>query len=107
MKTILVRNKVRIFNNCVDIPNTSPAVSVDLASCAKNYNFGEKAVGAKCVAIRNAEEMSFTFFTQPKIKLLFKNQKPVSLFSDYIAMKKFYRLQKEIEMLGYTTYDQS
>ena len=75
--------------------------------CAKNYANEKSLEMSKCVATRDITKLTFTFYTHPKIKVVFKKHFIKDLFSRKTAVSKFLELQKAIVEAGYTSYDLS
>lgn len=51
--------------------------------------------------------MMFTFYTRPKISVVFKKHLFETLISGKTAVDRFWELQKTINKYGYTSYDLS
>lgn len=83
--------------------------SIDFSECAETFKIIHSVAESKCIAGRNITDFSFTFYTLPKptmIKFIEKNAF-IELFSKRNTRQRFYELQKKINELGYTTYDET
>lgn len=80
---------------------------ISFDECAKNYANENSLKNSRCVATRDMTKLTFTFYTQPKIKVVFKKHFFKDLFSGRSAVSKFLELQKAINKYGYTSYDLS
>ena len=60
--------------------------------CRKNFAFENSLKNSKCVATRNIEKGEFTFFTTPKIKIVFKNKK--DFYLNRLVMLMIFMLYK-------------
>ena len=80
---------------------------INFPECANNFSSEHGTNSGMCVAIRDIATLSFTFFTQPKTKVIFKKR----LLRDFVigkpAVVRFLDLQKAIFKVGYTSYDLS
>lgn len=61
----------------------------------------------KCVATRNITTLTFTFYTVPKTKIIFKKHFLKDLFLGQSAVGQFICLQNTISQAGYSSYDLS
>ena len=77
---------------------------IDFAECAANFAALHGGSG-KCVGERDisGSNPSFGFYTAPLTTHIFFM--PRGLFGRYQALRRFRALQKQMEALGYTTYD--
>ena len=80
---------------------------IDFEVCTETWAKTKGVERSMCVGERDAEDLSFTFYSLPKaimIKFI-----PVGVFFRHAAKRKaysrFYALQQEINLRGYTTYD--
>lgn len=80
---------------------------ISFEECAKNYANEKFLENSSCIATRDITKLTFTFYTQPKIRVVFKNYFFKDLFSGKSAVSKFLELQKAINKYGYTSYDLS
>ena len=85
--------------------NSDMFISFD--ECAKNYANENSLENSCCVATRDITKQTFTFYTQPKIRVIFKKHFFKDLFSGRSAVSKFLDMQKAIVEAGYTSYDLS
>lgn len=89
------------------LKHKSANVFINFAQCAENFA-NEKALEINnCVATRDITKLTFTFYTNPKIKMVFKKNFLKALFSGKSAVRKFLDLQKAMNSFGYTSYDLS
>ena len=80
---------------------------INFEECAKNYAKENSLENSRCVATRDITKLTFTFYTQPKIGLVFKKHFFKDLVSGKSAVSKFLELQKAINKYGFTSYDLS
>ena len=74
---------------------------ISFEDCAKNFAIENSLKKTKCVATRNIENLTFTFYANKKIKVVFKRR----FFARKSAVNKFMELQKLLDKYGYTSYD--
>lgn len=102
-----------IYNNLIDVTKEGmilesgkKKIYINFDECLKNFSLEKGKEFCRCVATRDITTLSFTFYTHPKINVVFKNS-----FKDLIAGKsaksKFLAMQKAIMKVGYTSYDLS
>ena len=82
-------------------------IKICFNECVKNYANENSLENSRCVAIRDITKLTFTFYTQPKIRVVFKKHFFKDLFSGKSAVSKFLDLQNAINKYGYTSYDLS
>lgn len=82
-------------------------VFINFDECVKNYANENSLENSRCVATRDITKLTFTFYTQPKIRVVFKKHFFKDLVSGKSAVSKFLELQKAINKYGYTSYDLS
>lgn len=82
-------------------------IKIYFDECAKNYADENFLEAGKCITTRDITKLTFTFYTHPKIKVVFKKHFFKDLFSGRSAVSKFLELQKAINKYGYTSYDLS
>lgn len=85
----------------------SKQIYVCFDECIKNYVEEGGAKTSRCVASRDITKLSFTFYSIPKTKIIFKKSFPMDLILRKAARKKFLNLQKQISKFGYSSYDLS
>lgn len=85
--------------------NTDIFISFD--ECVKNYADENSLENSRCVATRDITNLVFTFYTQPKIRVVFKKHFFKDLISGKSAVSKFLELQKAVGKYGYTGCDLS
>lgn len=84
----------------------NPFGFINFRECAYNFQQTEGGLG-RCVGERDAADLSFTFYTSPKpieIKFVEKNRL-LERITTKNTLSRFHKLQKQIEMCGYTTQD--
>ena len=91
----------------IKVKNKKTEVFITFEECAKNYANEKLIEESKCVATRDITRLTFTFYTSPKIKLIFRKQFFKDILSGKTATGKFIDLQNEINKYGYTSYDLS
>ena len=82
-------------------------ISICLEECAENYAKEKKSKHSKCVADRNVMNLSFVFYSNPKIIIFFKKKGFRNMFLNRRAYNLFRNLHKSIEALGFKSYDMS
>ena len=106
MRNIICHKVINVTNRGVTLESSGDEIYIDFDDCVKNF-FAENGKVCKCVATRDVTTLSFSFYTQPKINVIFKR----SFFKDLIvgksATSKFLAMQKAIDKVGYTSYDLS
>lgn len=80
-------------------------IHINFDDCAKNFSTENNIECSKCVATRDITKLSFTFYTYPKTKLVFKKYSLSNIIGGESAISKFLNLQKAIVEAGYTSYD--
>mgnify|MGYP006867761560 FL=1 len=80
-------------------------IHINFDDCAKNFATENNIKCNKCVATRDITKLSFTFYTYPKTKLVFKRYSLSNIIGGNSAISKFFDLQKAIVEAGYTSYD--
>lgn len=106
MNNVICHKVIDVTKEGITLESAGEKIYIDFDDCVKNFSL-EKGKVCKCVATRDITTLSFVFYTQPKINVVFKR----SFFKDLIAGKsatsKFLDLQKAIVKAGYTSYDLS
>lgn len=107
MNKAIRANIVSINGSEITIKNEKTDIKIRFEECAKNYADENSLKNSKCVATRDITKLTFTFYTSPKIDVVFKRRFFKDLFSGKSAVRKFLNLQKAINQCGYTSYDLS
>ncbi|MBQ7915393.1 MAG: hypothetical protein IJ315_01225 [Firmicutes bacterium] len=80
---------------------------VSFEECVRNYCMENNLSESKCIATRNVEELTYTFFTNPKRKVVFKRDFWTMVYCRKTATQRFMELQKAIEQAEYSSRDLS
>lgn len=107
MSSIICSEIVNINGFGITAKSGKKDVKICFDECAKNYANENSLDKSRCVATRNISKLTFTFYTNPKTKVVFKKHFLKILFSGRSAVSKFFELQKAINKYGYTSYDLS
>ena len=82
-------------------------ITIRFEECARNYAREKALQTSRCVAERDITRLTFVFYTEPKLRAVFKKHFFRAPFSGQTAARKFRKLQKAIENYGDTSYDAS
>ena len=107
MSNIICFEIVNINNSGITVKSGKTDIKIFFDECAKNYANENSLENSRCVATRDITKLTFTFYTQPKIRVIFKKHFFKDLVSGRSAVSKFLELQKTINKYGYTSYDLS
>lgn len=107
MSDIICSEIVNINNSGITVNSGETDIKICFDECAKNYANEKFLENSCCIATRDITKLTFTFYTQPKIRVVFKKHFFKDLFSGKSAVSKFLELQKAINKYGYTSYDLS
>ena len=107
MINIICSEIVNINSSGITVKNGKTDIEISFAECAKNYANEKSLENSRCVATTDITKLTFTFFTHPNIKVVFKKHFFKDLFFGSSAVSKFLELQKAINKYGYTSYDLS
>ena len=107
MNYIICYELVNIDSSGITVKNSSAEFFISFEECVKNYANENSLENSRCVATRDITKLTFTFYTQPKIRVVFKKHFFKDLVSGKSAVSKFLELQKAINKYGYTSYDLS
>lgn len=107
MNNIICHNVFSVTEDGIILEFQKNKIHIHFEDCAKNYAAESNAEFSKCVATRDITKLSFTFYTRPKTKLVFKKCFLKNLVGGKSAVSKFLDLQKSIVEAGYTSYDLS
>lgn len=105
MNRIICHNVIDVTENGILLESQKDRIFINFEDCAKSFSSEKGSKFGKCVATRDITTLSFTFYTQPKTRVVFKKH----FFKDIVvansALKRFQELQKAIVKVGYTSYD--
>lgn len=107
MSDIVCSQIVEINQSGITLKNGTSEIFVCFAECAKNFAGEFSKEASRCVAARDITKRTFIFYTDPKVRLVFKKCFLKGLFTKRALAKKFLELQTAINRYGYTTYDLS
>lgn len=107
MNDIICSEIVNINSTGITLKHKTANIFVSFEECAKNYANQNFLETSKCVAVRDITNLTFTFYTNPKVKMVFKKSFFKNLFSGKSAVRRFLDLQKSIRNFGFTSYDLS
>ncbi len=107
MNNIICFEIVNINSSGITVKSGKTDIKIRFDECAKNYANENFLENSRCVATRDITKLTFTFYTQPKIRVIFKKHFFKDLVSGRSAFSKFLELQKAINKYGYTSYDLS
>ncbi len=91
----------------ITLKHQDATIFVDFKECAKNFANENSLETSKCVAERDITALTFIFYMNPKVKVVFKKQFFKNLLSGKTAVQKFQDLQSFIIKAGFTSYDLS
>lgn len=91
----------------VILDSTHGILHINFEDCAKNFSLAKGVDFSKCVAIRDINQLSYTFFTQDTTTVVFKRKSIFQLLIRKSATNEFFDLQNAIIKAGYTSYDLS
>ena len=99
---------VSINKRGVVVKNKDSQAKIDFEECSKNYANENSLEVSKCVATRDITTLTFTFYSNPKVVLMFQKRRSLlNIFTEKSAIKQFLELQNLINRYGYSTYDLS
>lgn len=107
MKEIVCYNLINLDNDGITLRYHSNNIHIKFDDCAWNYAIENSLDKSNCVATRDISALTFTFYTVPKTKIVFKKHLIKDLFFGKSAVDKFLDLQNAISQTGYTSYDLS
>lgn len=107
MKEIICYDIIKIDKEGITLDNHSTNIRISFNDCAQNYANENSLNKSKCVATRDISTLTFSFYTEPKTKIVFKKHLIKDLFFGKSAVNKFLNLQNAISQSGYTSYDLS
>lgn len=104
---IVCYDSVFVFKDGVILEYKKNNIYIKFDDCAKNFAAENGIESCKCVATRDITTLTFTFYTQPKTKIIFKKFSWKNLITGRTAVGRFFDLEKRISQVGYTSYDLS
>ncbi len=107
MRNIICFKIVDISSSGITVKIGERVIRISFDECAENYAEENSLENSRCVATRDITKMMFTFYTRPKISVVFKKHLFENLISGKTAVDRFWELQKTINKYGYTSYDLS
>lgn len=107
MNNLICRNVINVTKEGLILDAQKERVYICFDECTKNFSLEKNNEPSKCVATRDITTLSFTFYTQPKTKVVFKKHFLKDLVMGKSAVNKFLNLQKAIVEAGYTSFDLS
>lgn len=107
MKNMICHNVISVTRDGITLESAGAKIFVNFDDCVKNYSLETGKKFSKCVATRDISTLTFTFYTHPKINLVFKRNFFKDIFVKKSAVRKFFDIQKSIVEVGYTSLDLS
>ncbi len=107
MNEIFYIELVDVNQSGLTIKSESTDIYISFEECSKNYANENSLESSKCIATRDITKLTFTFYTNEKIRVVFKKNFFRDFFSRKSAVNKFLELQKTINNCGYVSYDLS
>jgi len=107
MNEIICYKVVNVDNEGITLEYLNHNIYVCFEECAKNYAIEKSLKASKCVATRDITTLTFSFYTVPKTKIIFKRHLLKDLLLRQSAVELFFSLQNAINQAGYTSYDLS
>lgn len=78
-----------------------------LRDCLNPINAQQESISRKCVGSRDITKLTFTFSSTPPVQIVFEKGLLAYIRTGKTAAQRFHILQKELQSLGYCTYDLS
>lgn len=107
MNNIICHNIIDVTDERIILESQKGKIYIYFDDCARNFSLEKGIEFCKCVATRDITTLSFTFYTKPKTKVVFKKYFLKNLVAGKSTVSKFFNLQKAIVEAGYTSYDLS
>lgn len=107
MNEIICHNIIDTTKDGLTIQSDKGKIYINFNDCVKNFSLENSKQICKCVATRNINTLSFTFYTQPKINVFFKKNVFKDMITGKSAASRFLDMQNKISKVGYTSYDLS
>ena len=94
-------------NTGITFKHENAITFIDFNECAKNYAKDNSLKMSRCVGERDITTYTFTFYTNPKVKLVFKRIPLKERLLGKTKFSKFRDLQNAIIKAGFLTFDLS
>lgn len=107
MNNIICHKIIDVTEEGILLESQKERIFICFDDCAKNFSLEKGDPFSRCVATRDITTLSFTFYTQPKTKVVFKKSFLKTIIAGKSAESMFFGLQKAIVEAGYTSYDWS
>ena len=107
MNNTIYHKITNISQNGITLESQGKKIHICFDDCARTFATQHGTKFNKCVATRDIMTLSFTFYTQPKTKVVFKRCFWKNFIKGNSAVNKFLELQKKIVEAGYSSYDLS
>lgn len=107
MNEVICYKVIEVDCEGITLEYNNSDVRVNFQDCVKNSAMENILETSMCVATRDITELSFTFYTIPKTKIIFKKNFLIDIFSRKKATNRFFELKNKINQFGYTSYDLS
>lgn len=107
MNDIIFSEVVNVNSLGLTLKHNGSNILIRFDECAKNFANENSLKLSKCVATRDITKLTFTFYTNPKIKVVFKNSSLKDFLFGRSAVRQFSNLRNAISQYGYTTFDLS
>ena len=98
---------INICNAGITLKHENAITFINFNECAKNYAKENSLKMSRCVAERDITTYTFTFYTNPKVKLVFKRIPLKERLLGKTKFSKFRDLQNAIIKAGFLTFDLS
>ena len=103
MKNVICSRIIDVSKDGITLESAGEKIYIDFEECAKNFSL-EKGKVSKCVANRDITALSFTFYTCPQTRIIFKKYFLKDLIAGKSALCKFTDVQKAIRLPTHTLY---
>lgn len=107
MNTMICYKLINVTKDGITIKAGKNNVYIRFDDCVKNFSAEKGEKNCKCVATRDITTLTFTFYTHPKINVMFRRCSLKDLLVRRSAVNRFLEMQKAIVQAGYTSYDLS
>ena len=107
MNNIVCHKIIEATKEGVTLASTKGNIYISFDDCSSNFSLENGNAFCRCVATRDITTLSFTFYTRPKINIVFKKHILRDVIPQKSAVRKFFDMQKVIVEAGYTSFDLS
>lgn len=107
MNNIICNKVIDVTKEGITLESDKKKIYISFDDCVKNFFLEKNKEFCKCVATRDITKLSFTFYTHPKINVVFKRSFFKDLITGKSAVSRFLDMQKAIVEVGYTSFDLS